>query len=265
MHSEESRIALWPYVIAIASVGLIAAVRWIGGTYLAGNSPLLPFTIAIVLSACLGGRLPGMLATLLGGIVGEYLFLPQTRPFFLATPTDMMDLGVFLFVGTAISLLIHMVHMARFRSDAQREHALVDEEKLRLLTDSVHDYALALLDADGRFVSWNLAGLRILGYPSAEILGRHICFLYTDTACESGEPQSDLESAAALGRRERQDVRIRRDGSRLSAHTVLTAIHTEDGRLRGFAVVLREMPGQLPSRLEEALTQSREATAIASI
>jgi PAS domain S-box-containing protein len=128
------------------------------------------------------------------------------------------------------------------------------EEKLRLLVDSVQDYALCLLDADGHVADWNSGAQRLLGYRRDDIIGRHICCVYTDAATQAGEPIAELELAQAVGRCERHDWQMRRDGTRLRAHMILTAIHDGGGQLRGYAVVLRELATAPTARSLTGLT-----------
>jgi PAS domain S-box-containing protein len=150
----------------------------------------------------------------------------------------------------------------RLQADLDRVRG--NEEKLRLLVDSVHDYALCLLDCDGRIASWNSGAERLLGYGRDDILGRHVCCLYTDAAVAAGEPTQELELAQATGRCERRDWHLRRNGARLRLHIILTAIHDTRGQLRGYAVVMRELiPAEAPHSLTGLLDEHRRGLELA--
>ena len=115
------------------------------------------------------------------------------------------------------------------------------EERFRLLVSGVSDYAIFLLDPDGRVSSWNLGVERLKGYRADEILGRHFSQFYTQDDQRSGLPQSGFREAEANGRWENEGWRVRKDGSRFWADVVITALHGADGQLRGFAKVTRDL------------------------
>lgn len=117
----------------------------------------------------------------------------------------------------------------------------VDAETLRLLIDSVVDYAIFILDPQGRVASWNAGAERIKGYRAEEILGRHFSVFYPEDVARSGWPEEELERATAAGRFEDEGWRIRKDGSRFWANVIITALRDADGKLHGFAKVTRDM------------------------
>lgn len=130
---------------------------------------------------------------------------------------------------------------------AQRsaERALVEsEERFRLLVESVADYAIFMLDPDGRIASWNRGAQRLKGYTSDEILGRHFRTFYTQEAKDSRHPESELAAATRDGRYEEEGWRIRKDGTRFWAHVVITALRDARGELVGFAKVTRDVTAQ---------------------
>jgi PAS domain S-box-containing protein len=115
------------------------------------------------------------------------------------------------------------------------------EERFRLLVEGVLDYALFLLDADGIVVSWNAGAERITGYRANEIIGRHFSFFYPPDRFAAGWPAHELRRARDTGRFEDEGWRVRKDGSMFWANTVITALHDDQGRLRGFAKVTRDL------------------------
>jgi PAS domain S-box-containing protein len=115
------------------------------------------------------------------------------------------------------------------------------EQRFKLLVESVEDYAIFMLDRDGRIGSWNRGAERIKGYPREEIIGQPYERFFPPEARESGAPQAALESAAREGRYQTQDWRVRQDGSRFWADVTLTAIRDERGELIGFAKITRDL------------------------
>lgn len=110
----------------------------------------------------------------------------------------------------------------------------------RLLVESVVDYAIFMLDAEGRVATWNLGAEKISGYEAAEIIGEHVSKFYLPEDVVEGKPQRDLETAVRLGRVEDESWRVRKDGSRYWANVVTTALRDANGKLRGFGKVNRD-------------------------
>ncbi|HEX7241339.1 MAG TPA: PAS domain-containing protein, partial [Longimicrobiaceae bacterium] len=73
-------------------------------------------------------------------------------------------------------------------------------ELYRLLVENVTDYAIFMLDPDGRVASWNEGAERILGYRDGEILGENVAVLYAPEDVEEGRPAADLRTAVEEGR-----------------------------------------------------------------
>ena len=114
------------------------------------------------------------------------------------------------------------------------------EEQFRLLVEGASDYAIFMLDPEGRVATWNSGAERIKGYRAEEILGQHFSKFYPQESVERGKPQHELEVASAEGRCEDEGWRIRKDGSRFWANVIITALRGKDGRLKGFSKVTRD-------------------------
>jgi len=115
------------------------------------------------------------------------------------------------------------------------------EERFRLLVDGVEDYAICMLDPQGRVVSWNRGAERIEGHRAEDIVGTSFAVGYPPEAREAGEPERDLAEAARTGRAAVEAMRVRADGSRYWASVVITALRGEGGELRGFAKVTHDI------------------------
>ncbi len=128
------------------------------------------------------------------------------------------------------------------------------EERFRLLVESVQEYAIFVLDPAGRVASWNAGAEAIKGYAAEEILGQHVAVFYTPEDVALGKPQAQLEAAAREGRVEDEGWRLRKDGNRFWADTVITAMRDPTGTLIGFGKVTRDLTRR--RRIEEQLAQS---------
>jgi PAS domain S-box-containing protein len=111
----------------------------------------------------------------------------------------------------------------------------------QLMVESVRDYAIFLLDPNGYIASWNRGAERIKGYTADEIIGRHFSTFYGPEDLAAGKPAWELEMAARDGRFEDEGFRIRKDGTKLWANVIITAVRDEDGTLLGFAKVTRDL------------------------
>ncbi|MFZ3310246.1 MAG: PAS domain S-box protein [Xanthobacteraceae bacterium] len=141
------------------------------------------------------------------------------------------------------------------------------EQQFRLLVEGVTDYAIYMLDPQGRISSWNSGARRIKGYTPEEIIGQHFSQFYTPEDRAAGAPQHALETAAQQGRFENEAWRVRKDGSRFWAHVVLDPIHADDGSIIGYAKITRDITErkETAKKLEEArerLLQSQKMEAI---
>jgi len=134
------------------------------------------------------------------------------------------------------------------------------EEMFRLLVANVQDYAIFMLDPEGYIASWNAGAHRIKGYTAEEIIGKHFSIFYPEEDIRSGKPPRELEIAKEYGVYEEEGWRLRKDGSRFWANVVITAVHDEAGRLRGFAKVTRDITERKQAEeTQRALMQQREA------
>src|SRR5262249_49485581 len=102
------------------------------------------------------------------------------------------------------------------------ERLRVSEERFRLLVSGVQDYAIFLLDPNGRVVSWNEGARRIKGYEASEIIGKHFSIFYPREAIERNWPAYELEQALIAGHFEDEGWRLRKDGTRLWANVIIT-------------------------------------------
>ncbi len=138
------------------------------------------------------------------------------------------------------------------------EHLRQSEEQFRLLVEQVEDYAIFLLDPEGRVMTWNAGAHRAKGYAAEEIIGLHFSRFYTPQDQANGRPAHLLEYAKVHGRAHEQGVRVRKDGTHFQADVLITAVHDPDGRLRGFSKVTRDITEQIRNRDLEAAKLAAE-------
>src|SRR3954463_2266575 len=144
----------------------------------------------------------------------------------------------------------------RLREEALRE----SEQRVRLLIENIRDYALFMLDPDGRVASWNVGAERINGYSAKEILGSHLSRFYPPGDVLAEKTALELRVARETGRFEEEGWRVRKDGTRFWANAILTAVRDPNGELRGFAKVVRDLTERRKADEERLrLIQAQEA------
>lgn len=124
---------------------------------------------------------------------------------------------------------------------------ITPELMYRLLVQSVKDYAIYLLDADGVVLNWNAGAERAKGYTAAEIVGRSYACFYSEADRRNGLPRRNLELARQNGHLAMEGWRYRKDGSAFWASVALDAIYDDDCNFVGFAKVTRDLTEQRAS------------------
>jgi PAS domain S-box-containing protein len=157
--------------------------------------------------------------------------------------------------------LVGFAKITRDVSDKRKaQEALYrSEQQFRMLVQGVRDYAIYMLDRDGRVSSWNAGAEAIKGYSADEIVGQHFSRFYTEEDRASGVPEHALATAIREGKYENEAWRVRKDGTRFWASVLIDPIYDENGELAGFAKVTRDFTER--KRAEEELEQAREALA----
>jgi PAS domain S-box-containing protein len=142
------------------------------------------------------------------------------------------------------------------------EQRLEAEQRFRMLVEGVTDYAIFMLDCDGKIETWNPGAERLKGYTASEILGESLSRFYPVEDIEAGKPEIELATALSEGRYEDQGWRLRKDGTRFWANVILTPLHNPAGVHVGFAKITRDLTERREAeaerlRLVEATTAIR--------
>ena len=140
------------------------------------------------------------------------------------------------------------------------ESLRASEERFRLLVQGVKDYAIFMLDADGRIASWNDGAERITGWTAREILGRHFSVFYPREDIAARKTERELEIARAEGKYEEEGWRLRKDGTRFWSSVLITPIRNHLGQLVGYGKVTRDLTERRAAEAR-ALVDARRAAA----
>jgi two-component system CheB/CheR fusion protein len=124
------------------------------------------------------------------------------------------------------------------RRDAEEELRL-SEERMRLVTESTHDYAIVVLNDEGVITDWNQGAGRTFGYSRQEAEGRHFRFIFAADDQSAGVPETELEAARAKGRSDDERWHVRKDGSRFYCSGEVTALVSKG--FRGFVKIARDL------------------------
>lgn len=217
----------------------------------------------------------------LGRRMEELVIAPGLRERYEDKLVDYLITGVGSLLGRPIELTAQRADGAQFPAELTITHVPLDgqtlytcfirdisarkqaeeeirqsEERHRLLVESVEDYAIYMLDPEGRVATWNTGAQRIEGYEAHEIIGQHFSRLYAPEDIERRKPEQALKAALEQGHYQEEGIRVRKDGSRYWANVTLTALRDEEGKLRGFSKIHRDMTAR--KRAEEDLRQSEE-------
>ena len=176
--------------------------------------------------------------------------------------------GAVLAVAVLILTVVVMRRAGRGRrADAIRRES---EEQFTALVKGVTDYAIFMLDPEGRVVSWNPGAERNKGYAAEEIIGQHFSRFYTDEDRAAGVPQRALQAAREKGKYEAEGWRVRKDGTRFFASVVIDPLREPSGRLIGYAKITRDVTERMQQQralaeTQAALAQSQKMEAVGQL
>lgn len=236
------------YGFAMLAVAIALLLKLLINPLIEQESPFLLFFTAVLISAWYGGMGAGVLATTVSALVSNYFFLLPTYSFIQDIGQN-LRLVLFVLEGISISAVVaSLKEAARRRAALSRLEALQHQDTLRqseghfhLLLECMREYAIFILDADGRVVSLQAGAEHIFGYQEAEIIGKNFSYIFTPEDIQSGQPEQELRTAVATGQADNERWHIRKDGTSFWGTGVVTALRDEAKNLRGFSKVVRDI------------------------
>jgi formate hydrogenlyase transcriptional activator len=174
-------------------------------------------------------------------------------------PVDIMLKPLETQDGPAVLSFVRDATEQRAAQDAKRNH----DQQMRSIVESVRDYAIFLLDRDGHVLTWSPGGERIKGYSPDDIIGKHFSQFFTQEDVERAHPAELMRLAAVRGRFEEEGWRVRKDGSRFWADSILTAIRDSTGTVTGYAKVTRDFTDR--KRAEESVMVQLTSVLLANV
>jgi PAS domain S-box-containing protein len=144
------------------------------------KSPYLLLTLGVMVSASWGVG-PGLFATLLGAVMGDYFLVPPLYTFVPSAPADVVPLFLFCSVGVAITWISHGLHLSR-SSLLAANHTLAEaQRRTDAILESISD-GFNVFDREWRYAYVNSAGARMVGKSREELLGRNVWELWPAAA-----------------------------------------------------------------------------------
>jgi PAS domain S-box-containing protein len=147
----------------------------------------------------------------------------------------------------SMTLSLETSPQPRLGESPMANDAVESDHRFRLVVEGVQDYAIFMLDPQGKVVTWNIGAERIKGYKASEIIGRNFSRFYPQADIDQGKPQEILRIASEQGRAEVEQWRLRKDGTRFLANLVITAARDRAGKLVGFSEISRDLTERVAS------------------
>lgn len=171
------RGAIEQYSIAIIAIAVALAIRIALASVLRGEASYLFFFPAILIASAYGGWGPGVLATLLGLLLGVF-FVTDYR---VLSSADVINAVVFTLVGVGASWRGELLRRSRLAAAASAEDAFAREAHVKSILDTVPD-GMIVIDDRGNMQSFSAAAERLFGYGAAEVVGKNVKILMHETS-----------------------------------------------------------------------------------
>jgi two-component system, chemotaxis family, CheB/CheR fusion protein len=166
--------------------------------------------------------------------------------FSASSPGTLRD-GRRFVVGMAVDIT------ERKRAEESLRHS---DTRLRLMMDSVEDYAIMVLDTRGHIEMWNSGAEHTFGYTANEVIGQHVEIIFTPEDRRRQRPWAEMETTREKGRAADERWHIRKDGTRFYVSGVLTPLHDAHGMVTGYVKIARDLTQQ--RRTEEELRRTND-------
>lgn len=245
------------YGVAITLTALALFLRWLLLPLFGSSTPFI--VLAVAVSAWYGGLGPGLTTTFTYSL---FIALFPSLWINSATTSQFPLIISVLVIGSMISGLIESLHRAQSKTEMDSARLAESNERFHLLVDSVKDYGIFMLDTQGVVTSWSAGARQIKGYEAEEIIGQHFSRFYPAEDIAAGKPELELRVATTAGRFEEEGWRLRKDGSRFWVNVVATAVYDNQGELRGFSKVIRDMTERRKSEEQNHLLIREQAARV---
>ncbi len=247
---------VWPYVVAVLLLGAAVVIGAALDTVLGSRSPFLFFLLAVAFAGWYGGVGPALLGALAGAVIGINYLIPPHGSLQVESPRDVGIIALYLASGLLLGLFsLDRQRSARRARDA-RAALQQSEEDMRAVADVASDYAVLLLDRDGRVTRWNSGAEHLTGYGAEDIVGESCARLFAQDGPDESLSLDRLLQGADAGHYEAEGWCVRNDGSRYFGHVALSVLRVETGEPRGYACVMSDVTAR-----REAEDRAREAVA----
>jgi len=149
---------------------------------------------------------------------------------------------------------------------AQNQQASFGEDSdgladlFRLFAEQIDDYALILIDLNGRIISWNNGAERLFGYLPSEVIGSPAARLFIPEDQRNGRPEKELADARQTGVATDRNWLQRKDSSRFWASGETVALRTATGALRGFGKICQDITALKEAETTRAKLEEQERT-----
>ncbi|HVG39221.1 MAG TPA: PAS domain S-box protein, partial [Pyrinomonadaceae bacterium] len=234
-----------PYLVAIFIVEQMTLLKWWLDAYIGQPSPYLLFFLPIIISVWYGGIGPGLLAIVLAGFSVALFFLPDGSS--SVVMLRVIRLGLFAGEALTVTWLCYLLQIAKGNADEQlrearriAQEAKKSEERHRLMTSELPQYAIVMLDVEGRMENWNKGPAQLFQYVGREALGENFAIFYASEDRNNGLPGGHLQRAGEEGLLEASGWRVRKDGSQIWVESIIAPLRDETGRLLGYSLLMHE-------------------------
>ncbi len=243
-----TRSPILTYSLPVVSVLIIWGIKILLNPISPGeNYPFLGFLAAIMLSAWYGGTIPGIISTILSVFITDYFWLiPKYQMIF--DNSNLTAVIIFVMEGLLISIWAQKMQKNKRLADMnflvimrQQQSLTQSQTKLNLLLEGVIDYALIMLDEEGKVISWNLGVQKLYFYEEEEILGDYFGCFFTPEDIKVCQPVEKLKIATEKGKFIAENWQIRKDGTKFFAREIITALKDENNLLQGFAKLTQDI------------------------
>lgn len=142
---------------------------------------------------------------------------------------------------TAIEIALKKHRSVKEREAKQQEALAESEERFKLLIESIQDYAIIMLDKEGRIQSWNAGAEKITGYSQREVSGLNFSLLFPEDDIKKGLPEKELNLTLVNGKHTEEGWRLKKGRVKFWAYVTTSPLYDRYGNLKGFVKITRDM------------------------